>query len=174
MSKTILLYWATGGNVEKAAKEIYAELGADKLEMADLASFDYQRFDEFDNFIFGIATVGAEIWRDTQGDNYWNDFFVELENKSFEGKKFAFYGLGNQVLYPEHYVDALGYLKNEVDKRNGTIVGFWPTEGYSYTDSEGEADGKFFGLALDEDFQKDLTPERIKQWTAQISHEMGL
>ncbi len=52
MSKTILLYWATGGNVEKAAKEIYAELGADKLEMADLASFDYQRFDEFDNFYF--------------------------------------------------------------------------------------------------------------------------
>ncbi len=174
MSKTILLYWATGGNVEKAAKEIYTELGADKLEMADLASFDYSRFDEFDNFIFGIATVGAEIWRDTQGDNYWNDFFVDLENKSFKGKKFAFYGLGNQVLYPEHYVDALGFLKAEVDKRQGTIFGFWPTQGYSYTDSLGEADGKFFGLALDEDFQKDLTSTRIKQWVAQIRREMGL
>jgi len=174
MSKSILLYWAPGGNVEKAAKEIYSQMGAERLELSDLASFDYKRFDEFDNFIFGIATVGAEIWKDTTGDNYWNDFFVSLENKSFKGKQFAFYGLGNQVLYPDHFVDALGYLKEEVEKRGGTIVGFWPTEGYTFTDSEGMADGKFFGLALDEDFQKDMTCQRVKAWTAQVCREMGL
>lgn len=174
MNKTILLYWAPGGNVEKAAKAIYEHMGADMLDMMDLASFDLDRFDDYENFIFGIATVGADIWRDAKGDNHWNDFFVSTENKSFEGKTFAFFGLGDQVLYPDHFVDALGYLKAEVDKRKGSIVGFWPTESYTFTDSEGIAGDKFFGLALDEDQQDNLTPERIKAWTAQIKREMGL
>jgi flavodoxin I len=174
MKKTILLYWAPGGNVEKAARQIQAQIGADKLEMLDVASFNVSRMDAYENFIFGIATIGAEIWRDAKGDNKWNEFFVKTENKDFSNKTFAFYGLGDQVLYPDHFVDALGYLKEEVEKRNGKIVGFWPTEGYTFTDSEGAADGKFFGLALDEDQEDELTPERIKNWTAQISKEMKL
>lgn len=174
MKKTILLYWAPGGNVEKAARHIQEQIGADKLDMLDVASFNTSRIGEFDNFIFGIATIGAEIWRDAKGDNKWNEFFVKNELISFEGKTFAFFGLGDQVLYPDHFVDALGYLKREVEKRNGKIVGSWPTKGYTFTDSEGAEEGMFFGLALDEDQQDDMTPQRIQAWTEQISKEMKL
>jgi flavodoxin I len=32
-------------------------------------------------------------------------------------------------------------------------------------------DGKFLGLAIDEDNQKNLTPERIKKWVSQLRTE---
>jgi len=174
MKKTILLYWAPGGNVEKAAVAIHQQLGKDKVEMLDVASFDTSNIDNYANFIFGIATIGAEVWRDAKGDNKWNEFFVKTEKLSFAGKTFAFFGLGDQVLYPDHFVDALGYLKEEVEKRDGKIVGMWPTEGYTFTDSEGADDGQFFGLAIDEDQQDDMTPARIEAWVKQLAKEMEL
>jgi flavodoxin I len=166
MKKNVILYWAPGGNVEKAAKNIHDLLKDYDFEMIDLVSYDINQINNTQRFILGIATIGAEIWRDAKGDNYWNDFFVKTENMSFKDKQFAFFGLGDQVLYPDHFVDALGYLKEEVEKRNGTIVGRWPVEG--------AADGKFFGLALDEDQQDSLTPERIQKWVAQLKKEMQL
>ncbi|MDD3636145.1 MAG: flavodoxin [Bacteroidales bacterium] len=174
MKKNVILYWAPGGNVEKNAKRIHEFLAGHDFELMDLASFDTNEVENIQRFILGIATIGAEIWHDATGDNHWNDFFVKNENVSFEGKQFAFFGLGDQVLYPDHFVDALGYLKEEVEKRNGTIVGQWPVGGYTFTDSEGMADGKFFGLALDEDKQDHLTPERIQKWVEQLKREMQL
>jgi hypothetical protein len=33
---------------------------------------------------------------------------------------------------------------------------------------------KFVGLAIDEDNQSDLTPERVKAWVVQLKKEFGL
>lgn len=174
MKKIALLYWAPGGNVEKAAKEIFEQIGSENCFMAHLAAFDMNRLDDYDHFIFGCATIGAEVWQEARANNLWNEFFLKTERKSFIGKKFALFGLGDQVLYPDHFVDSLGYLKEEIEKRRGQLVGFWPTDGYNFTASEGAADGKFFGLALDEDQQDDLSSERIARWVPQIMKEFGL
>lgn len=174
MKRNVILYWAPGGNVEKNAKRIHQLLDRHNFDIMDLASFDVNEIKNTQRFIFGIATIGAEIWHDAKGDNQWNDFFVKTEGISFEGKQFAFFGLGDQVLYPDHFVDALGYLKEEVEKRGGNIVGQWPVDGYTFTDSEGFADGRFFGLALDEDQQDHMTPARIEQWVKQLTKEMQL
>jgi len=53
-------------------------------------------------------------------------------------------------------------------------VGYWPADGYDFTESKALRDGKFVGLALDEDNQSDLTDERIKAWVAQLKPEFGL
>jgi len=168
MKKTALLYWAPGGNVEKAAHSIVAQFEQGTIEMKDVAGFDLKRLNEFDQFIFGCATIGAEIWLDAKADNKWNEFFVKTEQLSFAGKKFALYGLGDQVKYPDYFVDSLGYLKTEIEKRGGMIVGEWPTAGYSFTDSEGAEKGMFYGLALDEDHQPELSHERIVKWVALV------
>ncbi len=172
MKKTLLLYWAPGGNVELAAKAICEEIGTEKVEMCDVASFDVTRLDDFENFIIGSATVGAEDWRDTRDDNKWNEFFVKTSGFDLSAKKVAAFGLGNQILYPEHFVDSLGYMKEEVEKRNGKLYGLWPSAGYKFTDSEGAADGYFFGLALDHDTQPELTPVRVKAWIEMLSKKM--
>jgi flavodoxin I len=174
MKKTALLYWAPGGNVEKAAKEIYGYFDSGSVEMDTVAGFDVGRLDEFDQFIFGCATIGAEIWLDVRADNKWNEFFVKTENTSFAGKKFAIFGLGDQVRYPDHYVDSLGYMKEEIEKRGGLIVGKWPTKGYTFSDSEGVSEGMFYGLALDEDQQAELSSERIKQWVVLLRKEFSM
>ncbi|MCC7318283.1 MAG: flavodoxin domain-containing protein [Bacteroidales bacterium] len=173
MKNTLLLYWAPGGTVELVAKIIFQEIGHEKVEISDVASFDLTKLNEYENFIVGSATVGAENWRDTQDDNKWNEFFVKTQHFDLSTKKVAVFGLGNQILYPEHFVDALGYFKTEVEKRNGKLIGFWPTEGYDFTDSEGAADGQFFGLALDHDNESELTLPRIKKWLALLNNEMN-
>lgn len=174
MKKIALLYWAPGGNVEKAARQIRDQLGKDRVFMAHLAEFELDTLDEYEALIFGCATIGAEVWQEAKADNKWNEFFLKTENTSFKNKQFALFGLGDQILYPDNFVDSLGFLKNEIEKRDGKIVGRWPTEGYTFIGSEGAADGTFFGLALDEDQQEHMTADRIKAWTAQIAREFGL
>jgi flavodoxin I len=171
MKKTVLLYWAPGGNVEIAARQIYREFGTNELEIADVASFDVNRLNDFENFIFGGATIGADVWTDAKRSNRWNEFFVRAEKISIAGKKVALFGLGDQVLYPDHFVDTLGYLKEFVDKKGAQLVGKWPVDGYEFTDSEGVIDGMFVGLALDEDQQPELTPSRVEAWVKQIKAE---
>lgn len=172
MKKTLLLYWAPGGNVETAAHAICDAIGRDKVEMCDVASFDLSKLNQFENYIVGSATVGAEDWRDTNDNNKWNEFFVKTEGVSLDNKKVAVFGLGNQILYPDHFVDSLGYMKEEVEKRHGKLVGLWPITGYRFTDSEGAADGYFFGLALDHDTQPELTDTRVQAWVELLSKKM--
>lgn len=42
-------------------------------------------------------------------------------------------------------------LEEKIWELGGTTVDCWPTDGYEFTDSKAVRDGKFVGLALDED-----------------------
>jgi flavodoxin I len=44
------------------------------------------------------------------------------------------------------------------------LTGKVPTDGYEFEESEAVMDGKFMGLPLDEDFEPELTDERISGW----------
>ena len=54
------------------------------------------------------------------------------------------------------------------------VVGFTSTRGFSYYFSSAEIDGKFTGLAIDEDSQPQLTEERVKNWVAQLKKEFKI
>ena len=56
----------------------------------------------------------------------------------------------------------------------GKTIGAWPTDGYNFSESRGVRDGKFIGLALDEDNQGDLTESRIKTWSGQVKQAFGI
>ncbi|MFN9675593.1 MAG: flavodoxin FldA, partial [Microcystis sp.] len=56
----------------------------------------------------------------------------------------------------------------------GKTVGYWPTDGYDFNESKALKNGKFVGLALDEDNQSDLTEQRIKTWVAGLKGEFGV
>ncbi len=76
----------------------------------------------------------------------------------------AIYGLGNQILYPDHFVDTIHYIKEEIEKNGGKVFGEWPTDGFDFTDSQAIENDKFEGLPLDEDNENDLTDSRILKW----------
>ncbi len=172
MKKTVILYWATGGSVEKSAFLLRDTIGSDKVDLFDLGSFDISELDKYKNLILGIATIGADVWYEATGTNRWNEFFVKLSEKDLSAFKIAAFGLGDQVLYPDNFMDALGYLRDEVANRGGMLIGRWPVEGYEFTESEGVVDGMFCGLALDEDQQPELTSERISGWVDKLNEEM--
>lgn len=172
--KVALIYWGTGGNVERAAKKVAGIFSPDEINLVDLKSFDVNSINDYRLIILGAATVGAEIWMDVKDDNEWSRFFEAVKEVDLTGKFVAFFGLGDQVLYPDHYVDALGIFKEEMTKTNATIIGEWPTEGYRFTDSDGYDGDMFFGLALDEDSQEELTVERAEKWVAGLKKSVGI
>ncbi len=70
--------------------------------------------------------------------------------------------------------NAIGILEEKISERGGTTVGYWSTVGYEFNESKGVRDGKFVGLALDEDNQSELTDKRIENWVAQLKQEFGI
>ena len=174
MKKVVLLYWKKGGNVERAARKIFAMFDPALIEIYDVASIDVDTIDNYDLIILGGSTVGADHWSEASADNVWATFFRKLEEHNLVGKSMALFGLGDQVLYPDHFVDDIGILKEEADKVHANVIGRWPTAGYDFTNSDGAKDGMFYGLALDEDNQPELTDERIKQWTDFLKDALGM
>lgn len=168
-----MLFWGKGGNVERAARKVYSMFEPTEIDLFDLASFDTSTITDYNLIILGGSTIGAEVWMDVKDDNEWSRFFRAVEKIDLSGKYVAFFGLGDQVLYPDHYVDALGIFKQEMSESNAKIIGEWPIEGYRFTDSDGYDGKMFFGLALDEDRQADLTIERSKKWTDNLKKEVG-
>ena len=169
--KAVVLYWPKGGNTENAAKKIKEVLG-DNADIYDIKSFNVDDLDKYDLIITGASTIGAENWEDASNDNEWSRFGNEVRNKDLSGKYVAFFGLGDQVLYPNHFVDVLGVFNDEFSKTNAKIIGRWTTEGYRFTESDGEENGMFYGLAIDEDNEDHLTEERVKKWVEQLMSEM--
>lgn len=165
MKKVILLYWGTGGNVEKAARLVYSMFNTEIIDMSDVVSFDVDKLNDYQLVILGGSTIGAENWLDAKADNEWNRFFRKIEKlKTFKFNA-AFFGLGDQVLYPDHFVDGLGIFQEEMEELNIRVVGQWPVDGYKFTDSDGAKNGFFYGLALDLDNEPELSTQRIAAWT---------
>jgi flavodoxin I len=173
MKKIGLFYWAKGGNVEKCAKKIAARLSNYKLDVYSLDAIKEVDLPFYDLMIVGGSTAGADIWENAADNNLWFDFFARLEKADLTEKPAAIFGLGDQVLYPDHFVDGMIVIKNEFDRVGAKLVGHWPTEGYDFTGSESVAGDKFIGLALDEDQQPELTDQRIEQWADQVLKEAG-
>ncbi len=169
MNKTVLIFWPKGGNVEHAADMITKEFGEitelpmDKVTVETLA--------QFDKFIVGGSSLGAETWEGTQIESPWNKFFNIIKTVDFSSKKVALFGLGDQVLWPSNFIDSLDTIYNSFIEANAQIIGAWPTEGYHFTDSKAVKGDHFIGLALDEDQQDELSEERIQTWVKQIKAE---
>ncbi|MEO1131338.1 MAG: flavodoxin FldA [Cyanobacteria bacterium J06639_1] len=170
MAKIGLFYGSTTGNTETAAEEIQKQFGGeDVVKLHEVASVEASDFGEYDCLI-----IGSPTWNVGELQDDWDGYFEELDGIDFSGKKVAYFGTGDQVGYSDNFQDAMGILEEKISEQGGTTVGFWPTEGYDHDDSRAERDGKFVGLALDEDNQSDLTDERIKTWVQQLKQEFGV
>ena len=55
--------------------------------------------------------------------------------------------------------------------RGATLVGSFPTDGYTYEYSFAVRDGKFVGLPFDKINEADKTDERLERWVAVLQEE---
>ncbi|MBR2157759.1 MAG: flavodoxin domain-containing protein, partial [Campylobacter sp.] len=89
------------------------------------------------------------------------------------GKVVAIFGMGDSSSYSDAYCNAMGELYEKFVAKGAKIVGAVATDGYEFDDSNAVKDGKFVGLALDNDNQSDMTESRIKAWVEQIKSELA-
>lgn len=176
MKKIGLFYWPLGGNVEATAKQLKKEFG-DDIELLDLSTVNADNLYDYENLIFGGSTFGADYWEQASTDNKWYLMFHDIEKKEVDlkGKKFALYGLGDQVRYPHHFVDGMKIIHDNIKKHNVELTGKWPNDGYEFYESKAlTEDNEFLGLVLDMDNNKDEMPNKVSIWANQLKKEFGL
>ena len=172
MNKTALFFSPEGGNVHGVANKLGALIGNDKADIIPVKDADKQDVDKYQKIILIGSTVGADHWDNEVIVDEWTAFFAKIQDVDFANKKVALVGLGNCVLYPDHFADGMAVLYNEVTKLNAKVLGFVDSGGYDFTDSEAVNDeGLFCGLALDEDNEYDLTTERLEKWMQQLQSD---
>lgn len=171
MAKIALFYGTQTSNTQTAAELIQKEFGSDAVvTLQDISQTEPNDFNEYQYIIIACPT-----WNVGELQSDWESFYDDqLDNIDFSGKKVAYFGEGDQIGYPDTFQDAMGILEEKISELGGETVGYWSTEGYEFSDSKALRDGKFVGLALDEDNQSELTEERIKAWVAQLKTEFGL
>ncbi|MCK9504739.1 MAG: flavodoxin FldB [Porticoccaceae bacterium] len=166
-----LFYGSSTCYTEIAAEKICAELGADLVDIHNIAASGVAPMENYQLLILGIPT-----WDYGELQEDWEALWDAIDQLDFNGKTIALYGLGDQIGYPEWFQDALGFLWAKVVNLGGKVVGQWPVTGYSFEQSKAlTADGNYFvGLALDDENDFELSDERIARWCQQIVAEFGL
>ena len=165
MKKVGLFYGSTSGKTRKVAELIKKELGEASVDMHDIKNCRAEDILKYDNLILGTSAWGIG---DMQDD--WETFIDDLVELDLSKKKIALFGLGDQEEYPGSFADGMGTLFCRMPVKEN-VVGFTSTEGYNYYFSSAEKDGKFVGLAIDQDTQPRKTPGRVKEWAAQLKKE---
>ncbi len=171
MSKTAIFFGPEKGSVNRVADLIRNMIGSEKVEMVPVKNATSADFDRFDQIIFGISTVGKETWDGKPATTDWGKFLPQISQGNFKDKTVAIFGLGDHITYASSFVDFMGLLARELMKTEARIVGQVPLEGYEFDESQAIFNGVFIGLPLDEDFEPELTPERVKKWIVQLSKD---
>ena len=169
--KAALFYGTTTGNTGDIADKVKAGWDAGDLELFDVADTSIAGVADYDLLIFAIPT-----WDYGEVQEDWLEIWDEVDNLDLKGKQAAFIGLGDQFGYPEWFVDAMGMLHDKVVAQGAEVVGHWSVEGYEFEESKAlTADKKhFIGLALDEDWQREDSDQRISDWLDQVKLELGI
>ena len=174
MSKIAIFFGPVGGAVNRVADKIKDAIGEDKVEMIPVKDATSADIDKFDKIIFGASTVGKDTWDSEFSSNDWAKFLPEIRKASLAGKAIAVFGLGDHITYSHGFVDHLGVVGKELMKSGATLVGKVSAEGYEFDESEAVIDDEFIGLPIDEDFEPELTDERVAAWIKVISADFGI
>ena len=141
-----------------------------QLEVKEVKNISEQDWENDYFFILVIPT-----WYDGVLQSDWEDYFEEFKKIDFTEKFVAIFGLGDQIGYAEYFVDGIGILAKVIIDNGGEIIGYWPTEGYSYDESKALLNDDFFyGVALDEDNEDDMTHYRLEKWVFNLKKEIEI
>jgi len=173
MSTTAIFFGPLKGAVNRVADKLKNAIGEDKVVMIPVNTATVADLEKYNKIIFGMSTVGKDTWDSTYSINDWAKFLPEIGKTRYEGKTVAIFGLGDHVTYTATFVDHMAVLARELMKNGAVLTGQVPASEYEFDDSEAVVDGKFLGLPIDEDFEPELTDERVEKWVKQIAPDFG-
>jgi len=174
MSKIGLFFGPVKGSVNRVAEKVKVALGEQNVEMVPVNDASISDLEKFDKIIFGISTVGKETWDSNYSNSDWSKFFPNISKVDYSGKTVAIFGLGDHITYSGYFVNAMGVLAKDLLKNGATIIGKVDPSSYEFDESEAIFDGMFIGLPIDEDFEPELTDERVSNWVNALKPAFGL
>lgn len=157
---TTLIYGSDSGATRAVANKIAKKIPAKVLDIKAATTAD---FEDCDLLILGIPTYGGG---ELQAD--WDERLDLLKDADLTGKKVALFGLGDQATYPDTFQDAMGSLYDIVVEKGAEVVGYADNEDFEFEGSTALRDGRFVGLALDQDNQSSKSEKRINAWIARL------
>lgn len=161
MKETIIVYGSTSGNCESIANRIAEALGVSSVVSA--SALTAELINDNTNLIIGSSTWGSGDLQDE-----WYDAIEILKSSDLSGKTVAVFGCGDSCGFSTTFCEAMKTLYDAAEYAGATMIGSVSTDGYTFDDSAAAVDGKFVGLALDEDNEGDKTDERIAAWVEAI------
>ncbi|MEM8765509.1 MAG: flavodoxin [Bacteroidota bacterium] len=167
-----LVFGSDTGATEEITHSIVQKCSFWDIEVKDVRRVrkkDPQFFERFQFIIIGLST-----WYDGDLQSDWEDYYDEFKEVDFTGKTIALFGLGDQYGYDDYFIDGVGILAEVILENGGNIIGQWSTKGYDFSESKALMDDEetFYGLALDEDNQPELTNDRLDSWLSQLQTEL--
>ena len=168
MENIAIFFGPLNGSVHRIAKLVASKIGTEKVDLIHITDASAADLEKYSRIIFGISTVGKDSWQQKFDNTDWSHFFPIVNSFDFKGKKVAIFGLGDHITYAYHFVDSMGLLGKAVKSRGGEIHGTVSTEGYTFQDSDAILEGQFIGLPVDEDFEPELTEERVSNWVKSL------
>ncbi len=165
--KKIGLFWgSTSGNTEIAVEFMieYLEGEGFEVDSFNVADDDLDKMLEYDNLI-----VGCPTWNIGELQDDWDSIFEDYEELDFSGKIAAFFGCGDQVGYPDNFLDAIGMLGKTFMAKGGNLVGRCNPEDYDFRDSISLDNGKLLGLGLDYDNEEEKCEDQMTSWLENIT-----
>jgi flavodoxin I len=172
MEKIGLFYAPAKGSTERVAKLIEKKIGKAKIDLLLIEdNTDVNIIAPYSKIIFGISTVGRDTWDSKYKKVGWDFFISKLENADLRGKTIAIYGLGDHILYPNHFVNSMGVLAELIENSGARLIGQTPADGYIFNESEAVKNGIFKGLPIDEENEPELTENRVDRWLKLITNE---
>ncbi|PQO44243.1 flavodoxin [Blastopirellula marina] len=176
MDKVGLFFGTDSGTTRLIGKKIAKLLGGDLV--AKPLNINRATLDDllqYDVLILGTATYGNGELPGAANNvkaGSWLEFLPHLAGADLTGKTIALYGLGDQEKYGDRFVNGMAKLYQVVKGLGATVVGDWPTDDYTYTQSDAVIDGRFVGLAIDNNSQGMLTDARLAAWTAAVKPQL--
>lgn len=163
-----LYYGSSTCYTEIVAEKIQCIFGEETIDLHNIAITQLADIEHYRQLILGIPT-----WDYGELQEDWEAVWHQLDNINFSDKTVALYGLGDQIGYPQWFLDALGYLHNKVLLQGAKIIGHWPSDAYRFTASQALTPDNthFVGLALDDENEFELTDERLKRWCHQLRQQ---
>ncbi len=171
MEKIGLFWGSNTGNQEEATEFLKDYMVSEGCEFDEynIADTDPNKMLDYKMLIIGCPT-----WHIGELQDDWDFIYEKYKELDFSGITAAFFGCGDQVGYPDNFLDAIGLLAKPFMENGGSLVGRWPTEGYEFDSSLALDGDEFLGLGLDNDNEEELTEERLIIWAELIKDEFKI
>ncbi|MDR0384598.1 MAG: flavodoxin [Prevotellaceae bacterium] len=167
MKNIAIIYGSSAGNTKNVALKIAQKLSGENVLLKDISTVNFNDLTNYPNIILGTSTWGLG---DLQDD--WSSRISELQNVDLAGKTLAFFGLGDSSSYSDTFVDGMGLLYEAIEGKGFKLAGEFPVDGYSFDSSKAVKNGKFAGVAIDEDNESNLTEQRLNAWITGLIPEL--